>query len=264
MGSAIGERIKAKYAVWAFDKDNNKTNNLSGINVADNIIDLVNKANTIILAVKPQDFDAVLNDVKNYVKDKLIISIAAGINTGYIENNLSQAHVVRAMPNIGAKIGEAETSLCGGKSAFQDDLIQAKELFDQIGNTWEIPEKMIDAATAICGSGPAYIFYDMEENHIDPNNIPKEVENRYIKNLEIAAKELGFDDPATALMLATATTGTSIHLVRTTGLSPKELREQVTSRGGTTEAALKVLFVGGNWADAAKAALKRAKELSRG
>jgi len=262
MGSAITERLKEKYEVWVFDKDKDKTERFSDINVSDNTKDLTNKADTIILSVKPQDFDAVLNEVKNHVKGKLIISIAAGITTAYIENNLLQARVVRVMPNIGARIGEAETNLCAGKSALFGDLTLARELFDHIGKTWEIPEKMMDAATAICGSGPAYIFYDMEKNHIDPDRVPEEAKKKYIHNLETAAEKVGFDHD-TALKFAAATTGSSIHLVKMTGLQPRELREQVTSKGGTTEAALKVLSAGGSWADAAEAALRRAKELSK-
>lgn len=260
MGQAIGERLKAKYEVWVFDKDKDKTKRLLGINAADNTADLINKVDAIILAVKPQDFDTILNEIKNSARGKLIISIAAGITTAYIENNLLEARVVRVMPNIGARIGEAQTSLCAGKSALFGDLAQAKELFGHIGRSWEISEKMMDAATAICGSGPAYIFYDMEKNHIDPGRVPEETEKKYIHELAIAAEKVGFDSD-TALELAAATTSTSLRLAKMA--APKELREQVTSKGGTTEAALRVLSAGGSWADAATAALRCAKELSK-
>lgn len=259
MGSAIAERIKTKYQVFVFDKDKNKIENLKGIDTADSNADLVNKVETIILAVKPQDFEVVLNEIKDYTKDKLIVSIAAGKTTAYIEKALTKARIVRVMPNIGAKIGKAESSLCKGKSAKGDDLNFVSELFGYLGKTWVIKEDMIDAATAICGSGPAYIFYDMEKNNINPRNVPEKVKQEYIDRLKIAAEEVGFDH-ATALNFAEATTGTSIALVALT--SPKELRKQVTSRGGTTEAALEVLFAGRSWTEAAKAALKRAAELS--
>ncbi|MDP3731737.1 MAG: pyrroline-5-carboxylate reductase [Candidatus Omnitrophota bacterium] len=260
MGSAIAERIKTKYQVFVFDKDKNKIENLKGIDTADSSADLVNKVETIILAVKPQDFEVVLNEIKDYTKDKLIISIAAGKTTAYIEKALTKARIVRVMPNIGVKIGEAESSLCKGKSAKGEDLNFVSELFGYLGKTWVIKEGMIDAATAICGSGPAYIFYDMEKNNINPMNVPEKVKQEYIDRLKIAAEEVGFDH-ATAFNFAAATTGTSIALVALT--PPQELRKQVTSRGGTTEAALEVLIAGRSWTDAAKAALKRAAELSK-
>lgn len=262
MGSAIAERIKARYEVWVFDKDKEKTRNLSGISVADNITDLISKVDKVILAVKPQDFDTVLEQIKGYVKDKLIISIAAGITTKYIEKVLGKVKVIRVMPNIGAKIGEAESSLCKGRSANVKDLDFAKGLFSYLGKTWIMEEEMVDAATAISGSGPAYIFYDMEKNKIKPSEISKELEQEYIKRLKEAAEGVGFDSQ-TAFDLAVSTTASSLHLTTVLAKSPAELRKLVTSKGGTTEEALKVLSKGGSWEEAAVAAKRRAKELSK-
>lgn len=262
MGSAIAQRLKSDYEILVFDKDKDKTNNLSGINVANTIIDLVNKVDSIILAVKPQDFDIVLNEIKDYVKGKLIVSIAAGISTGYIEKYLGEEKVVRVMPNIGAKIGEAESSLCKGKSAKDKDLNFAKELFNCLGKTWIMKEEMIDAATAISGSGPAYIFYDMEIKKIDPFNVTKEIEQEYIGLLKKAAERVGFDSE-TAFDLAASTTASSLHLAAILAMPPAELRKLVASKGGTTEEALRVLAKGGSWEEAALAAKKRAEELSK-
>ena len=121
-------------------------------------------------------------------------------------------------------------------------------------------EDMIDAATAISGSGPAYIFYDMEVKKYDPENLPESARESYVKNLTRAAEGVGFDHEL-AVDLAVSTTGSSARLAMIT--SPAELRKQVTSPGGTTEAAIKVLEKNGSWEEAAEAALKRAKELSR-
>ena len=171
MGAAIGERIKTKYSVVVFDKFKDKTKNLSGIEVAEDCKDLVNKTEVIILAIKPQDFQAVLSEIKPFVKDKLIISIAAGKETGYIEKFLGKVRVIRVMPNIGAKIAKAESSLCQGKYAQAQDLNFAREIFDCIGKTWVIKEEMMNAATAISGSGPAYIYYDrVRRKHAEQNN----------------------------------------------------------------------------------------------
>lgn len=263
MGSAIAERIKPGYQVFVFDKDKEKTKNLKSIQVAENLISLVEYSDVVMLAVKPQDFEAVLNEIKDYVKDKLIISIAAGLTTSYLERVLCEARIVRVMPNIGVKIGEAESSLCKGKNTKQRDINFATKLFNRIGKTWVIKEEMIDAATAISGSGPAYIFYDMEVNKIDPNNISEEKKQDYIARLAKASEKLGFDSQ-TARDLAVNISTTSINLVKETGESPSELRRLVTSKGGTTESALKILIDGGSWEEAAEAAKKRAKELSRG
>lgn len=262
MGSAIAERIKTDYQIIVFDRDKDKTSNVSGMRVAKDSIDLVKTADVVILAVKPQDFDAVLNEIKNYAKDKLIISIAAGITTGYIEQFIGEVKVIRAMPNIGVRVGEAETSLCKGKNAQDVDLDFAKELFNYLGKTWAMKEEMINAATAISGSGPAYIFYYMDIKKTDPFNVPLQLEQEYIKRLSEAAEKVGFD-PQTAIELATSTTASSIHLVKETGVSPAELIKQVASKGGTTEAALAILAKGGSWVEAAQAALKRAEELGK-
>ena len=290
MGSAIAERIKSAYKVIVFDKDKQKTKPLveksssSGchgtvpanaknlllegncpdqiITASKDIADLLKQSDVIILAVKPQDFDIILNEMKDCIKNKLIISIAAGITTSYMEKYLGKVRVIRAMPNIAAKIGEAETSLCRGRYTLGKDLDFAKELFDLIGKTWILKEEMIDAATAISGSGPAYIYYDMETNKYDPKNLPALIEQCYIERLEKAAEKVGFD-AETALELAQSTTASSISLSAATGISPADLRKLVTSKGGTTEAALEVIINGGSWEEAALAAKKRAEELSK-
>lgn len=262
MGSVIAERLKTKYRIWAFDKDKTKTKTLSSINAADNIADLTNKVDIVLLAVKPQDFDAVLKEIKKHVRQKLIISIAAGISTKYIEKVLGNTRVVRAMPNICARIGESVTCLSKGTFASEEDLDFAQELFYHLGVTKIIDEKMMNAATAISGSGPAYIFDLFEANSIDANNIPEYTRNDITQHLEIAAAAVGFESED-ARFLATATANASITLIRKTNLSPAELKKQVASKGGTTEAALKILEKGGSWEEAAQAALKRAQELSK-
>ncbi len=265
MGSAIAERIKEKYQVFVFEKDASKTGNISAITIAASIHDLADKVDAIILAVKPQDFDHVLSGVKRNIGRQLVISIAAGITTGYIEKILGEVRVVRVMPNICAKIGEAVSSLCKGKYAEDVDLDITEQLFRYLGKTWIMDEKMIDAATAISGSGPAYIFYDMETNNYDPKNLPEIAKNNYVQRLTKAAERVGFDH-RTALNLSACTTASSISMSSISsekGITPAELRKQVTSKGGTTEAALKILVEGGTWEQAAEAALKRAKELSK-
>jgi len=122
-------------------------------------------ADVIILAVKPQDLDSVL---KNEIccgasKDKLLISIAAGVTTRRIEKAVGKdIPVIRAMPNMAARIGEAITSLSAGSSAAREHIAAASEIFSAIGEVVEVPEPMVDAVTAVSGSGPAYFFYMVE------------------------------------------------------------------------------------------------------
>jgi pyrroline-5-carboxylate reductase len=262
MGQAIAERIKEKYPVYIFDKDASKTNYTIGLKVAKSAQDLVKSVDALILAVKPQDFAAMLSEISNFSRKKLAISIAAGITTSYIEKFLGHTRVIRVMPNIAARIGRAETCICRGKYALGKDLDFAKALFDFIGQTWILKEEMMDAATAICGSGPAYIYYDMEINKYDAKNLSTTVRQDYSDRLEKAALKVGFE-VETAFEFAQATTASSISLSAITGISPAELRKQVASKGGTTEAALQVIMNGGSWENAAVAAKNRAAELSQ-
>ena len=261
MGSAIGQRLKAAgYQIVVFDKDKNKTKSLEGLKVAKNITDAIKQTDVVILAIKPQDFDSVLGQIKGYVQDKLIVSIAAGITTGYMEKILGKVKIIRAMPNIGVKIAEAQTCLCKGRNAEDQDLYFVQQLFDEVGKTWVIKEEMIDAATAISGSGPAYIYYDMEIKKINPLNVSEKIKQGYIDRLKAAAEKVSFNSEI-AMDLTVSTLGTSLHLARV--MLPAELIKLITSKGGTTEAALQVLAKGGSWEEAALAAKKRAEELSK-
>lgn len=262
MGQAIAERLKSKYRVLVFDKDKSKTSFLKEIEVAKDAKELVNKADVVILAVKPQDFDSVLKEISDYVKEKLIISIAVGVETKYIEKTLGYVRVIRAMPNLGVKIGESVTCISGGAFITKKDLAFAEELFSYLGKTRKIEERNMNAATAISGSGPGYIFYYMETNSIDPVSVTVQIRNDIIEHLEKAAQSVGFS-PEEAKFLAVSTTTSSLSLATITKIAPAELKKQVASKGGTTEAALKVLTDGGSWPDAAQAALKRAEELAR-
>lgn len=262
MGSAIAERIKSQYEVFVFDKDKDKTKKLPEIKCAESIADLIEKVDAVVLAVKPQDFDGLLSEVKGLIKDKLVITIAAGITTGYIEKYLGSARVIRVMSNLGVKIGKAESGLCKGSSPSDKDLDFVKELFNYAGKTWVVKEEMIDVITAISGSGLAYIYYDMEMRKINPSDISEDLKQEYITRLTKAAQKLGLDS-ITAVNLATATTDTALQLTLVTAISPLELRKKITSKGGTTAAAVKVLAGDGSWEDAAIAAKRRAEELSK-
>ncbi len=267
MGSAIAMQIKNDYKIFVFDKDKDKLTGLSDdIGIANDFADLLNKVDVVILAVKPQDFEVVLNGIKGYIKSKLIISIAAGITIRYIENIIDVARVVRAMPNIAVKTGNGVTCLSKGEFVSEDELDFAENLFDYLGETLRIEEKMMNAATAVSGSGPGFCYDMCESMGIDANNIDKFkrfVREKFIPLLKSAAQSVGFS-PEETEFLAVNTGNGCISLLVGTKLSVSELKKQVTSKGGTTEAGLEVLHRGGSLEDAVKAAKKRAEELSKG
>jgi pyrroline-5-carboxylate reductase len=166
------------------------------------------------------------------------------------------------MPNMPAKIGKGMSCLCKGRFASEEDLSFSKGLFDKLGKTLFIKEDMMDAATAISGSGPGYYFdliaSEQENYHADKARLLGD----FIDSLARAAEAVGFS-PDQARLLADATGVGSQALIEATNLSPAELRAQITSKGGTTEAALRVLHQGGTLEEAVKAALNRARELAR-
>ena len=259
MGSVIAEQIKNEYSVIIFDKDKSKTIN-SRLKVLENVVDLVNNVDVVILAVKPQDFAPVLEEIKNYIGKKIVISIAAGITTTFIEKIIGDAKIIRTMPNLAARFGKGITWLCRGKKATDVDLNISEEIFNYLGKTFIIEEAMMNAATAVSGSGPGFYFALIE------NKPESEWEvigvKRFIPELTFAAEALGFDKKTSNLAAALTYEG-SFLTVKTGGLSAAELKKQVASKGGTTEAGLEVLLKTGSLIKAVEVAAKRAEELSR-
>lgn len=263
MGQAIAEQLKIDYQVQVFDKDKNKTRGLAGIKIAQASADLAKNSDVLILAIKPQDFEGLLVEIKDFLSaDKLIISIAAGITTAYIEKCLGVVRVIRAMPNILIKIGASVTCLSKGKFATEQDLEFAENLFGYIGETLAIKEEMMNAATAVSGSGPAYICYYIEAGLLDPDNIPEQRREAFLSNFRKSAENLGFSKEEATLLVSNTFNGT-INFLKKTKVPALELKKQVASKGGTTEAALEVLYKGASLEEAVKAARKRAEELSK-
>lgn len=254
MGSSIAGRLKSKYRVFVFDQDRSKTRGQKDLMVACSAIDLVLKAEIIILAVKPQDFKDLLLGIKKYCKNKLIISIAAGISTKDIEGILGRVRVVRVMPNIGVIVAKAISYICQGRFTNENDLSLAEKLFDSIGKTVILKdEKLMHAATAVGGSGPGFRGYLFD----------KMSNEDFIQSLTVAAEGTGL--PADiAAKSASAVSAATVCVMEALGITPLELTKKVTSKRGTTEAGLKVLRKGGSLKEAVMAALKRSKELARG
>jgi pyrroline-5-carboxylate reductase len=207
---------------------------------------LAEKVDILVLSVKPQNMTDVLEDIKDSVRrDILVVSIAAGKKVANITGILGDMAVVRVMPNTPALIGEGASALFANAKA-KPMLEEAKSIFSAVGQVVIVDnEDLIDAVTAVSGSGPAYYFLLMEE---------------MIK----AATELGLpEDAAKDLVLQTAKgAGMLATSADKNGESPSQLRQKVTSPGGTTEAALKELAEGG-FGPLVEAAIKKARDRSR-
>jgi pyrroline-5-carboxylate reductase len=260
MGSSIAHGLKSEYDIMVFDKEIHKIKDLDGITGAEHNIHLLESVEVLLLAVKPQDFNHVLSEIKGHVSDKLIISIAAGINTHHIEDYLGKVRVIRAMPNIGVKIAESVTVLCQGKFAENADLDTAQKIFESLGKARIIKEDLMNAATAISSSGLAYVYFELEKRAIRYQNLTPSEKEDFIKRLSDAARAVGFS-PQDAQFLAAASVACAFNLLQKTDITPTQLREQITSKGGTTEAAIAVLRQGGSWQEAALAAVRRAEQL---
>jgi len=220
-----------------------------GVSTTKDNREAVEKSDVIVLAVKPQVIGKVLSEIKDVVtRDKVIISIAAGITTGFIEEALGrEVPVVRVMPNTPALVKTGASGASPGKYAGEEEEAIAEQMMRGVGIVVKVPEEMLDAVTALSGSGPAYIFY-------------------IIESLIEAGMEMGLSEEDARNLVGQTVLGAA-RMVMEIGESPQVLRAKVTSPGGTTEAALKYLEEEGFQKiliAAVKEAARRSKELSAG
>jgi len=205
----------------------------------------VTGASIVLLGVKPAMVrDTLVALAPALDPDALVISVAAGVTTATMEAAVPNA-VLRAMPNTPAIVGKAVTGVAAGSRATAEQLALGRALFETVGTVVEVPESQIDALSTISGSGPAYVFYLIEE-------------------LTRTAVGLGFT-PTQAETLVNGTFLGAAELLVSSGRSPEELRLQVTSPKGTTERAVAVLQsadLGDVFDRATAAALARARELA--
>jgi pyrroline-5-carboxylate reductase len=208
--------------------------------------DAVKRADTLLVAVKPQDIDALLAEVAQVVETRhLVVSVAAGVTTRHIEKALPDGvAVVRCMPNTPALVDQAMTAVAAGAHAADEHLAVAESLLGAVGRVVRVPEHQLDAVTALSGSGPAYFFY-LVEAMIDAGIL------------------LGLPRALAAELIVQTAIG-SATMLRDSGEHPVQLREAVTSPGGTTIAAIRELEVHGVRAAllaAIEAAARRSREL---
>ena len=203
----------------------------------------------MILAVKPQIIADIASDYKRYVDNNVtILSIAAGKKLNFLENCFgAKSSIVRTMPNLPATIGKGTTVAIANKNVSEVAEKYCDELLQAVGFvSWIDDENLMDAVTAISGSGPAYLFYFIET---------------FIK----AAEELGLSDELAKSLVYSTVEGSSLLAVHSED-SVSQLRENVTSPNGTTDAALRVLMENGDFSDilsnATRAAKNRSEELS--
>jgi pyrroline-5-carboxylate reductase len=196
--------------------------NRYGVTVVSNA-EAAAKADTLALVVKPQDMDDLLKEIAPAVRPgQLVISLAAGITTAFLEARLPEGvAVVRVMPNTPALVDAGMAAISRGSHCDEEHLVEAEQMMASVGKVVRVPERQQDAVTAISGSGPAYLFFVVE-------------------SMIEAGVHLGLPR-GTATDLVVQTVVGSAKLLQETGEHPVVLREQVTSPGGTTAAAIREL-----------------------
>ncbi|MED5368694.1 MAG: pyrroline-5-carboxylate reductase [Pseudomonadota bacterium] len=209
----------------------------------------INESQTVILAVKPQNYREVLDEHHaNIHPEAMVISILAGISIEALQNVLPKRSIVRAMPNTPATVGQGLTALCAADDISDANKNVATSLMQAVGEiVWVENESMMDSVTAVSGSGPAYLFH-------------------FVEALTAAAIDIGFE-PEMAETFARNTIIGSAALLESSAENATQLRRNVTSKGGTTQAALDVLMADAGLQsillEAVKAAKKRSEELSK-
>jgi len=247
----IGSGLMPPADILASDLDTDKLSSLSHelkIAAVYSNRELVSRADVILLALKPNVIHSVLSDISAHLSQpKWCISIAAGVNTGAIEDALQKDFpVVRVMPNTPAMVNEGMAAICPGKHASKEHIQRTQQIFQAVGKAIVIKEeKLMDAVTALSGSGPAFVFL-------------------VIESMTDAGVQLGLSRADASIMAAQTVLGASKMLVDT-GEHPAVLKNRVTSPGGTTAAGLYELERGSVRAgiiDAVVAAALRSKQLS--
>ncbi len=264
-GGAMGEALAggllaagvAAEGIAVCDVDEGRRRQLAerlGVHTTASGAEAVRGADVALLAVKPGLAVRLAGELREAlgeeeVRQPLWISIAAGISLGQLEAALGRdARIVRAMPNTPALVSAGATALCAGAAASRADAELALALFEAVGIAWEAPQEgLLDAVTGLSGSGPAYVFV-------------------FLEALGDAGVRMGLPRDA-AYRLAFQTVYGAARLALESGSHPAELKDRVTSPGGTTIAGLERLEAGGLRAalhEAVAAATRRARELGEG
>ena len=243
-------KAKAAGDISVFDLDSAKLALMSekGIDTVNSCKELAQKSDIIVLAVKPQNYDEVLADIKDEVKETtVVVTIAAGISIEYVRKGLGKnCPAVRVMPNTPLLLGKGASALCRSENITDEDFQEVYNMFALSGEAAILPEEQMNAIIAVNGSSPAYVYL-------------------FAKAMVDYAVSVGIDDK-TALSLICKTFEGSAEMLRSSGDTPEVLIEKVSSKGGTTIEALKVLNdreVPKAIIDAMAACTARAEELGK-
>lgn len=215
-----------------------------GVQVTAENADAVQHADVLLLAIKPQVFDSVVQALPTASSSMLVLSILAGVPLHKLEAGFPNCPVVRAMPNTPATVGAGMTAIAPGQHTQPSHLAQARQIFQAVGEVVDVPESLMDAVTGLSGSGPGYVALIVEA----------------LSDGGVAA---GLPR-AIATQLAIQTVRGTAQLLAETGLHPGELKDRVTSPGGTTIAGIAALEQAGLRSaliEAVKAAAGRSREL---
>ncbi|MDP9493613.1 MAG: pyrroline-5-carboxylate reductase [Actinomycetota bacterium] len=217
----------------------------SGSTVSPDPVETIKGREVVVIAVKPRDVPSLLDHLSGHVApEQMVLSLAAGVTTGTYESRLGAVPVVRAMPNTPALVGEGVTGIAAGANAASEHLDLASKVLGAVGSVRIMDENLLDAVTAVSGTGPAYVFLLAEAltEAAVREGLPRDIAESFVHQTIRGAG----------------------HLLTSTGKTPAELRSQVTSPGGTTAAAMHVLEERGFRAlveDAVAAAARRSTEL---
>ena len=217
----------------------------TGITVTAGNLEVARDADILFVGVKPGIVRSVLQETAAFLKNKLVISFAAGVRLATMEP-IAEARFMRAMTNTPASIRRGATAIARGTRTTERDMTLAREFFSAVGIVVEVPEEQIDAVTALSGSGPAFVY-------------------TVIEALAEGGEKTGLS-PEVALALATQTLLGAAELVQNSGHSPEELRRMVVTPGGTTAAGLAVMErekTPGGLSAAVEAAAARGREMAK-
>lgn len=263
MGGALIKgytRSEHNSQIYIFDKDPkqaSKFKNMDGVQILDKLNDLIEQADTIVLAVKPNIFDNILPAIKNYlnvldeiscdISHKVFVSIAAGISIDHMKNQLGEStKIVRVMPNLNAMVGLGMAGIARDNIVDDDEMIPVMNIFQSAGKAIEVDESLMDTVTGVSGSSPAYAYM-------------------FIEALIDCAVKNGMKREDAKIFASQATLGAAVTVMES-GIDPKILIDNVCSPGGTTIEAVTKLRENGFQADieeAMTAAIEKSKKMAK-
>ncbi|MBY0122487.1 pyrroline-5-carboxylate reductase [Bacillus sp. S/N-304-OC-R1] len=223
----VNNKLVDSKNIWVTNKaDQEKLTEMEnqyGVQATYRLDEVFRDADIVFLAMKPKDAGEAITRIKNYLtNDSLVISVLAGISINSIEKLAKKSlAIVRAMPNTSAAVGKSATALAINDKVSSEQMKLVKKMFETVGLTTIVQEEQLDAVTGLSGSGPAYIYYLAEA-------------------MEKSAMDIGLEKEVAKELIVQTLLGAA-EMLSKSAKEPKQLRKEVTSPGGTTEAGIKIL-----------------------